>query len=98
MPKDLKDFETLQEARPAVTKVSNEELVALLSKGLYTTKEVAAFCKVENGTAFSRLRRLEKAGVIARKWEGNRAYWVSRKAVGLPVPEKVPEENPEKGD
>jgi len=85
LPKDLKEFEILQEARPAVSKVSNEELLGFLGKALCTTKEVAAFLKVENGTAFSRLRRMEKNGVVVRRWEGNRSYWVAAEAVGIEV-------------
>jgi len=94
LPKDLKEFTTLQEARPAVTKKSNEELLAFLKKAMATTKEVATFLGVENGTAFSRLRRLVKNGMVTRKWEGNRSYWVDRTAVGLEylTPEKEEKE------
>lgn len=92
MPKDLKDFEQLQEERPAVSKTSNADLLKFLSEALHTTKEVATFLSVENGTAFSRLKRLTKAGVITRKWDGQRAWWVARKAVGLAeLPPEVPE-------
>ena len=85
MPKDLSEFKNLSEARPQTTKVSNEELVAFLSKSMASTKEVAAFLGVENGTAFSRLRRMEKNGVITRKYEGPKGWWVAREAVGLAV-------------
>jgi predicted HTH transcriptional regulator len=92
MPKPLEEFQKLQEARPEVSKTSNDELLAFLSKQMATTKEVSQFLQVENGTAFSRLRRLVKAGKIIRRWEGNRSYWVTRKAVGLPDAEPVEEE------
>jgi DNA-binding PadR family transcriptional regulator len=93
MPKDLREFEKLQEERPAVAKTSNEDLIKFLSEAMHTTKEVAAFLGVENGTAFSRLRRLQKAGIVTRRWDGQRSWWVARKAVGLPeLPPEVPEE------
>lgn len=92
LPKPIGEFDALQETRPQITKVSNEELIKLLTDNMYTTKEVAAFLKVENGTAFSRLRRMEKNGVIVRRWEGNRSWWVSAKAVGIEVPTPAPEE------
>jgi len=85
MPKDLDEFGGLQEARPQISKVSNEDLMNFLSKQMCTTKEVAAFLKVEGGTAFSRLRRMEKNGLITRRWEGNRSWWVAREAVGLEI-------------
>lgn len=85
MPKDLKEFANLQEAKPATTKVSNEELVKFLSKAMASTKEVAAFLGVETGTSFSRLRRMEKNGIITRKYEGPKGWWVARVAVGLEV-------------
>ena len=83
MPKELKEFKELQEARPQVTKKSNEELLGFLKKAMATTKEVASFLGVENGTAFSRLKRLEKNGLVTRRWEGNRSWWVDRTAVGM---------------
>jgi len=83
MPKELTAFKELAEARPQVSKKSNEELLAFLKKAMATTKEVAAFLGVENGTAFSRLRRMVKNGLVIRKWEGNRSWWVDREAVGL---------------
>ena len=83
LPKDLKDFESLQEEKPAVAKTSNEDLIKFLSEAMRSTKEVAAFLGVENGTAFSRLRRLKKSGIITRRWDGQRSWWVARKAVGL---------------
>jgi hypothetical protein len=65
-----------------------ERLVERLSQ----VKEVASFLSVENGTAFSRLRRLKKAGIVTRRWDGQRSWWVARKAVGLPeLPPEVPE-------
>jgi len=90
LPKALDEFKNLQEAKPQTTKVSNEELVKFLSKAMASTKVVAAYLGVETGTAFSRLRRLEKSGVITRKYEGPKGWWVARVAVGLPVlqPEK----------
>ena len=92
MPKDLKDFEKLQEERPAIAKTSNEDLLKFLSEAMRTTKEVASFLSVENGTAFSRLRRLKKAGIVTRRWDGQRSWWVARKAVGLAeLPPEVPE-------
>lgn len=93
MPKSLKEWEALEEGKPATTKVSNEELLKFLSKDLHTTKEVAAFLSVENGTAFSRLKRLEKNRIVVRKWEGNKSWWVAGKAVGEePIPEGEEEE------
>jgi len=94
MPKPLDEFKNLQEAKPQISKVSNEELLKFLSSEMHTTKEVAAFLGVENGTAFSRLRRMEKNGLVVRGWEGNRSWWVAREAVGLPVvtPEETTEE------
>lgn len=91
MPKPLKEFESLQETKPQISKVSNEELLKYLGKELHTTKEVAAFLGVENGTAFSRLKRMEKNGLITRGWEGNRSWWVAREAVGLEVVPPVEE-------
>ena len=91
MPKALNEFGNLAGEKPEVSKVSNEKLVEFLSTEMRTTKEVATFLSVENGTAFSRLKRLKKAGLVTRGWEGNRSWWVARKAVGLPV-EPEPEE------
>lgn len=92
LPKDLREFEKLQEEKPAVSKTSNEDLIKFLGEALRTTKEVAQFLGVENGTAFSRLRRLKKAGIITRRWDGQRSWWVTRKAVGLPeLPPEVEE-------
>lgn len=121
MPKEIKEFASLQEKKPQISKVSNEELLKLLSGNMYTTKglegctafeisyapfsllvnpldpvkEVAAFLKVENGTAFSRLRRMEKNGLVVRRWEGNRSWWVSAAAVGIEVPTQLEEASPE---
>jgi DNA-binding PadR family transcriptional regulator len=96
MPKDLKEFESLVEARPAGSKTSNADLMAFLSEAMRTTKEVSKFLAVENGTAFSRLKRLEKNGVVTRRWDGPRAYWVTRKAVGLEdLPPPEPKESEE---
>jgi len=95
MPKALGDFKNLQESKPQISKVSNEKLLEYLSKEMHTTKEVAAFLGVENGTAFSRLKRMEKNGVATRGWEGNRSWWVARTAVGLPVLAPVEEEKVE---
>lgn len=96
MPKDLKEFENLQEEKPAVAKTSNEDLIKFLSEAMRTTKEVATFLSVENGTAFSRLRRLKKAGIVTRRWDGQRSWWVARKAVGLPeLPPEVEEKEEE---
>ena len=83
MPKDLQEFNKLVEEKPTGSKTSNADLKGFLSEAMHTTKEVSAFLGVENGTAFSRLKRLEKAGIITRRWEQNRAYWVARTAVGL---------------
>jgi predicted HTH transcriptional regulator len=89
MPKDLSEFKKLVEEKPAASKTSNAELIQFLSEALRTTKETATFLGVETGTAFSRLKRLMKAGKVTRRWEGNKSYWVARKAVGLP---DLPEE------
>lgn len=99
MPKALEEFQALTEAKPQISKVSNEKLLEFLSKEMHTTKETAQFLGVENGTAFSRLKRMEKNGIITRRWEGNRSWWVARTAVGLevipPVEEEVPTAAPE---
>jgi len=83
MPKDLGEFAKLVEEKPTASKTSNADLKTFLSEAMHTTKEVAAYLSVENGTAFSRLRRLEKNGIITRRWEGNKAFWVARTAVGM---------------
>jgi len=85
LPKALGEFKDLQEERPQVSKVSNEKLLEFLGSAMHTTKEVAQFLGVENGTAFSRLKRLAKSGIVVRRWEGNRSWWVSAKAVGVPI-------------
>jgi len=92
LPKEITEYQELQDKKPQVSKVSNEELLTLLSAKMYTTKEVAQYLKVENGTAFSRLKRLEKNGVVTRRWEGNRSWWVACEAVGIEVPETPAEE------
>jgi DNA-binding MarR family transcriptional regulator len=93
VPKDLKEFDNLQATKPAASKTSNEDLMKFLSESMHTTKEVATFLNVENGTAFSRLKRLEKSGVVTKKYDGTRTWWVTRKAVGLEdLPPEVPTE------
>ena len=102
MPKDLGEFEKLVDSRPQATKTSNADLIAFLSEAMRTTKEVSVFLAVENGTALSRLRRLEKNGIVTRRWDGPRAYWVARTAVGLaelpPEPKATAEEEDEEDE
>jgi len=93
VPKDLKEFEKLQEEKPAASKTSNEDLIKFLTEAMHTTKEVATYLGVENGTAFSRLKRMKKNGTVTNRWDGQRTWWVARKAVGLPdLPPEVPTE------
>jgi len=56
--------------------VSNEDLIAELTKHALSTKEAAAFLGVQTGTSYSRLQRLETKDIVFRvKGEDNLTYW-----------------------
>ena len=77
MPISIDEFKGLEEKTERGSGVSNEDLLESLSKQAMTTKEVAEVLSVQNGTAFSRLRRLMKDALVERKFKGNVGYWVA---------------------
>lgn len=77
MPISLEEYKQLQEKTTRGASVSNEDLLESLATQALTTKEVADLLGVQNGTAFSRLRRLAKDGLVERKFKGNVGYWIA---------------------
>jgi len=77
MPITKEEFQNLEEKTTRGASVSNEDLLETLSKNALTTKEVAEVLGVQNGTAFSRLRRLAKDGLVIRKFKANVGYWTT---------------------
>ena len=95
MPIPIDQFKTL----PRVEKgskgasVSNEDLIAELTKHALSTKEVSTFLGVQTGTAYSRLQRLEGKGIVFRvKGDDNLTYWGYDEDYVAPVEEDEEEE------
>ena len=77
MPIDLDEFADLADVSSRGAKVSNEDLLESLADQALTTKEVSEILGVQSGTAYSRLRRLEKEGLVVRKFKANTGYWTA---------------------
>ena len=77
MPIPLDEFNQLADESTRGSKVANEELLEYLGNLGCTTKEVAEFLGVQNGTAYNRLKRLEENELVQRKFKGNLGYWTA---------------------
>ena len=58
-------------------KVSNHDLLTKLSAEALSTKEVAAFCKIQGGSANTRMRKLEAKGLAERRQGEAKQYWAA---------------------
>lgn len=76
-PITREEFSVLPREKPPRALVSNEELLEQLAAEALTTKEVASFLGVQNGTAYSRLKRLLTAGSVEVAYEGAKAFWIA---------------------
>jgi len=77
MPITIEEFQKLSETKEALIKKKYDDLIAALSEQAYTTKEVAVFLGTVVGTAYGLLRRLEKKGIVVRRFDSaGRSYWI----------------------
>jgi len=76
MPISLEEFEKLAVDKKAAISQKYNELLEFLSGQAYTTAEVAVFLNISNTSAFSVLKRLEKKGVVIRRYDQTgKSYW-----------------------
>jgi len=77
MPISLEEFEKLSKEKTATT--APEELLEFLGEQACTNKEIAAFLGVSPTNASQRMKRLEKKGLVERRYSGATIYWAIKK-------------------
>ena len=73
MPISLEEFEKLSEEKSAAA--PSEDLLKFLGNQACTNKEVAAFLGVSPTNASQKMKRLEKKGLVERRYGGMTIYW-----------------------
>jgi len=86
MPISLEEFKKLSEQKRTAVQAKYQDLIEFLKGQAVTTSEVAAFLGSPLGSAYGVLRRLEKQGIIERRFnEKGHSYWTLKtEEVGTP--------------
>ena len=76
LPISLDEFKRLSKEKTATAPPS--QLLEFLGDNAFTNKEIAAFLGVSPNNALSRMKRLEKKGLVVRGFSGATIYWAKK--------------------